>query len=143
VGGNDVGDKTKGEKKRDWPLILMVSVVAVVAALVFVFGPSLFGGGPEFTVIIHLQTDMDSGVASNVSGPGNVTVTGNITNIGTKGGTPVVHMIIHTGFAVESYELEAAPCLAGAHVTFKWEHHFNMLDPVNIQIECEVEPLKS
>ncbi|OGS56658.1 MAG: hypothetical protein A3K60_01470 [Euryarchaeota archaeon RBG_19FT_COMBO_56_21] len=134
--------KAKG-KKKDWPLILFVSAVAVVAALVFVFGPSLIGGGPEFTVIVRYQTQMDPGVPSGVDGPGNVTITGNITNIGTKGGTPLVHITVWTGYSSETFTVEASPCAAGAHVTLRWVHHFDLLDPVLIQIECEVEALKT
>jgi len=133
--------KKESGKKRDWPLILLVIVVAIVAALVFVFGPSLFGGGPEFTVIVRYQTQMDSSLGVNESGPGNITVTGNITNIGTKGGTPVVYLTVNTGFGQEMFTIQAAPCLAGAHVAFEWVHHFDLINPTNIKIQCEVEPL--
>ncbi|OGS44719.1 MAG: hypothetical protein A3K76_02620 [Euryarchaeota archaeon RBG_13_57_23] len=136
-------DKTAKTKKKDWPLIIFVLAVAVVAGLVFVFGPTLFGGGPEFTVIVHYQTQMDSGVAAGADGPGNLTITGNITNIGTKGGIPVVQMTIWTGFASEVYLVQASPCAAGAHVAFEWVHHFDMLDPGVINIECEVEALET
>ncbi len=135
--------KDQSKKKRDWPLIMLVAVVAAVATLVFIFGPSLFGGGPEFTVIIRYQTQMDSEVASGASGPGNLTVTGNITNIGTEGGTPVVHLTINTGFTQESFRIEVAPCVAGGHVSFTWVHHFDMVDPNNIRIECLIEPLST
>lgn len=134
--------KTKN-KEKDWTLVIFVLAVALAAVMIFVFGPSLFGGGPEFTVIVRYQVKMDSDLPSGSDGPGNVTVTGNITNIGTKGGTPVVHITIWTGYASETYSVEAAPCPAGAHVTLHWVHYFERLDPLNIDVECDVEPVKS
>ena len=135
--------KTKDKKKRDWPIIALVSVVAIVSALIFVFGPGLLRGGPEFTVIIHYQYHMDPGVVSGDPGPGNVTVTGDITNIGNEGGTPIVHITVFTGFASEVFTIEASPCVAGAHVTFEWVHHFDRFDPDIMEIECDVEALQS
>jgi hypothetical protein len=113
----------------------------VVAVLVFAFGSRLFGGGPEFTVIVHYQAQLDSGGTSGPDGPGNITLTGNITNIGTKGGTPVVTITVWTGYASETFIVEAAPCAAGDHVQLTWHHHFDLMDPQAIEIDCTVEAL--
>ena len=135
---------TKGKKKRqDWPLVALVSVVAILSVILFVYGPQLFGGGPEFTVIIHYAVDLDSVDPSASEHPGSISVTGNITNIGTEGGTPVVHLTIFTGNTTEAFSFEAAPCLAGDHVAFTWSHHFSNLDRDSISIECKVVPLKT
>jgi len=140
-GGNTVG--TKGKKKSDWPLVALVSVVAVLCVILFIYGPELFGGGPEFTVIVHYETEMDEGVLPGESGPGTIAVTGNITNVGTEAGTPVVRLSVFTGNATETFSVQAAPCPAGGHVAFEWSHHFSSIDRSRISIECDVELLET
>lgn len=121
----------------------MVVVVAIVAALIFTFGPLLMPHGAEFTIIVHFRTSMDSGVPSGQDGPGTVNVTGNVTNIGGKTGTPLVKITVMTGYATEVFNVQLAPIIEGAHEVLEWEHHFDMVDPVNLKIECEVSVLST